>query len=800
MYEFFSRLFSSDFMPHGYCYLWRPGILWLNVVSDSTITLAYYFIPLALLYFVRKRRDLPFHWMFLLFGLFIFSCGTTHLMDVWTVWHGTYRLAGLIKAVTAAASVVTAALFVPLVPRALSLPSPEQLRHANVELETEIEKRRQVQAALQRAHDELESRVQRRTAELARANEQLNAEITERKLVEEALREQARLLELAHDAIIVRNLDDDITYWNSGAEEMYGWRRREAVGKPVQLLLASAYPPGVDPKAETLREGRWEGEFSQTRRNGTRIAVASRWALQRADNGAPVAILQINTDVTRQKQAVEALRESEERWRAVFENSAVGIAVIGLSGQFQSANAAYLSMVGYRLDELRELSFIDITHEEHRDETRRLFAELLAGEREFFRTEKRYRRKDGGLVWARVHDSLVPGRFVLAVAEDITEGKRAGEEVQKLALLVENSLDFIGIASLEGKAQFVNAAGCSMVGLAGSEQVPGTGILDYVAVPDRERFESAVLPAVLRDGRWEGETLFRNFETGASIPVWQHIFVVREEGSGRPLVLATISRDITERKRSEQTLQAAQTQLSHISRVTTMGELAASIAHEVNQPLAAVVTNGNACMRWLGAAEPNLDEARAAVTRIIKEGSRAANVIGRIRTLMKKSDPRMDALDVNEVIKEVLTLTGHEISRRGVALRTGLAAGLPAITGDPVQLQQVLVNLIMNAIEATAARGGGPRELLVTSEELVISKEDDTDRIVVGVRDSGVGIDSENMDRLFEPFFTTKAMGMGMGLSISRSVIERHGGRLWASPNEGVGATFRFSLPIPKAA
>jgi signal transduction histidine kinase len=156
---------------------------------------------------------------------------------------------------------------------------------------------------------------------------------------------------------------------------------------------------------------------------------------------------------------------------------------------------------------------------------------------------------------------------------------------------------------------------------------------------------------------------------------------------------------------------------------------------------------------------------------------------------------------VNEVIKEVLTLTGHEISRRGVTLRTELAAGLPPVTGDPVQLQQVLVNLIMNAIEATAARGEGPRELLVTSEELVISKkEDDTDRIVVAVRDSGVGIDSENMDRLFEPFFTTKATGMGMGLSISRSVIERHGGRLWAVPNEGAGATFRFSLPVPKAA
>src|SRR6202167_591848 len=151
MYEFFSRLFSSDFMPHGYCYLWRPGILWLNAVSDSTITLAYYFIPLALLYFVRKRRDLPFHWMFLLFGLFIFSCGTTHLMEVWTLWHGTYRLAGLIKAVTAAASVATAIALVPMIPRALALPSPAQLRSLNRDLEKQIRERLRAQEALEDA-------------------------------------------------------------------------------------------------------------------------------------------------------------------------------------------------------------------------------------------------------------------------------------------------------------------------------------------------------------------------------------------------------------------------------------------------------------------------------------------------------------------------------------------------------------------------------------------------------------------------------------------------------------------------
>lgn len=794
MPEFLTKLFSSDFMPHGYCYKWQPDLLWLHAASDGIITLAYYLIPIVLIYFVRKRRDLPFHWMFLLFGLFIFSCGTTHLMGVWTIWHGTYRLSGVIKAVTAAASLVTAVLLIPLLPRALALPSPEQLRQANLDLKTEIEARREVQNALQSARDELEIRVERRTTELALANEQLRAEIEERQVVEEALREQARLLELAHDAIIVRNLHDDIGYWNSGAEELYGWRRWEAVGNPVHLVLKSVYPAGVNPKEEVIRDGRWEGEVRQTRRDGTDIVVASRWALERDDKGTPLAILQINRDVTAQKRTMDSLRESEERWRAVFENSGVGIALTDLSGNFQTVNSAFEKMVGYSRGELRPLSFSDLTDEADRGINRQLFADLIAGEKNLLRVDRRYRRKDGGMVWARVHVSFVPGQFVLAIAEDITEQKRAAEEAQKLALLVENSPDFIGIASPEGQAQFVNAAGRAMVGLTADGPAQATRILDYVAEPDRDRVEREVLPCVVRDGRWEGEVLFRHFQSGAAIPVWQTIFVIPEESTGRLLALATISRDLTERKRSDQMLQAAQTQLSHISRVTTMGELAASIAHEVNQPLAAIVTNGNACLRWLGAAEPNLEEARAAVTRIIKEGGRAADVIGRIRSLMKKSDPHMGAVDINDVIEGVLKLTGPEISRRAVRLHIELAADLPQIHGDPVQLQQVLLNLIMNAVDAVNARGEGQRELLVTSGQ------EDPGRITVTVCDSGVGITPENMGRLFEPFFTTKSMGMGMGLSISRSLIERHGGRLWAVPNEGPGATFRFSLPVPNIA
>jgi two-component system sensor kinase FixL len=529
MTEFLRNLFSSDFMGHGFCYRWNPEIVWLHAVSDGLITLAYAFIPLALVYFVRKRRDLPFHWIFFMFGVFIFGCGTTHAMEIWTLWHGTYRLAGVIKAITAAASLATAAAFVPLIPRALALPSPTQLRQVNLDLTA--------------ARAELEDKVQQRTAELARVNEQLRAEIVVRSRAEEALQKQASLLELAHDAIIVRDMNDGITYWNSGAEEIYGWQRQDAIGKIAHIFLSSVYPAEMEVlKAKVVDEGRWEGELIQSRRDGTKIVVSSRWALQRDDNGNPAAILQINTDVT-------------------------------------------------------------------------------------------------------------------------------------------------------------------------------------------------------------------------------------------------------ERKRSEETLQTAQAQLAHMARVTTMGELAASIAHEVNQPLAAVVSNANACIRWLAAAVPNPDEARAAATRIVKEGSRASDVIGRIRSLMKKSSPQRSSLDMNALIGETLTLTHHQILKHGILLRTELEAGLPAIQGDPVQLQQVILNLILNAIEATSAQSVGPWELRLSSQS------HGPDEIVIAIRDSGMGIDPGNIDQLFKPFFTTKAAGMGMGLSISRSAIESHGGRLWATPNEGPGTTFQFSLP-----
>ena len=258
-------------------------------------------------------------------------------------------------------------------------------------------------------------------------------------------------------------------------------------------------------------------------------------------------------------------------------------------------------------------------------------------------------------------------------------------------------------------------------------------------------------------------------------------------------MMATIGSQIgqfIERKRAEDALHHAQAELAHVTRVATLGEMTASIAHEINQPLAAVVNNASACLRWLAGPTPNLEEARQSAALITADGHRAGEIIGRIRALAKKASSRKDWIDINETILEVIALARSEVHSNGVSLQTRLGDDMPLILGDRIQLQQVILNLIINAIEAMSGVGENPRELVVRSEK------DGSQGVLVAVRDSGPGLDPKSLDHLFTAFFTTKPKGMGMGLAISRSIIEAHGGRLWAVPNDGPGATFQFTLDV----
>jgi C4-dicarboxylate-specific signal transduction histidine kinase len=248
--------------------------------------------------------------------------------------------------------------------------------------------------------------------------------------------------------------------------------------------------------------------------------------------------------------------------------------------------------------------------------------------------------------------------------------------------------------------------------------------------------------------------------------------------------------DITESRKSQAALDAAQTALAHASRVATLGEISASIAHEVNQPLAAIVANGQACMRFLRRETPDLNSLRGAIEWIVSDGNRAGEVIRRVRGLLKKANTQKDLLDVNDIVSDVAALLQRELAAQHVTLRLELVSGMPRIVGDRVQLQQVIINLVVNGVDAMQAVTDRSHALLIRSYE------DEAHQIVVAVKDSGVGIPAATVDRLFDAFFSTKPSGLGIGLSICRSIVGDHGGRLWAANNTGEpGATFQFALP-----
>ncbi len=329
-----------------------------------------------------------------------------------------------------------------------------------------------------------------------------------------------------------------------------------------------------------------------------------------------------------------------------------------------------------------------------------------------------------------------------------------------------------------------------------------SGVLDYYFVPPGQRFTARTLefayliqflaPALITCWRVKKR---KDVEVSLKQSRAELETRVRERTSELREANERLTQQIAERIRAEETAQKTQAALAHVTRVTTLGELAASIAHEVNQPLMAVVLNGDACLGWLDRPEPNLAEAREAVGRIIGEGNRAGEIIRRIRALFQKSPMQKEPVNVNETVGDIVALTQREMARHGVECATKMGQGLPPVLGDAVQLQQVVLNLAMNAIEAMSGAGEEARELRIETQV----RGAGGDEILVTVRDSGRGLPAEEPERIFGAFFTTKPDGLGMGLSISRTIVEAHGGKLWAE-SSSAGAVFRFTLPAWKGA
>jgi C4-dicarboxylate-specific signal transduction histidine kinase len=291
-----------------------------------------------------------------------------------------------------------------------------------------------------------------------------------------------------------------------------------------------------------------------------------------------------------------------------------------------------------------------------------------------------------------------------------------------------------------------------------------------------------------RNGADDFEWQYRLLMPDQSIKHMHAVAQATRDPSGQLEYIAAV-RDVTARRLSDEALDKARLELAHVTRVMTLGALTASIAHEVNQPLSGIITNASTCVRMLDAEPPNVDGARETAQRTIRDGRRASDVITRLRALFTKRDAVTESVDLNEATLEVIALSQSELERNRVVMRTALADQLPPVTGDRVQLQEVILNLVRNASDAMSTIDDRPRQLLIKTEP------DEGDQVRLTVQDAGIGFDPQAMKKLFEAFYTTKDEGMGIGLSVSRSIIESHHGRLWATPNEGPGATFSFSIP-----
>lgn len=497
-----------------------------------------------------------------------------------------------------------------------------------------------------------------------------------------------------------------------------------------------------------------------------------------------------------------ALRESEAKLKEAQRIGKIGYCELDLSNSSVALSQETLRIFGLPAQEgmIPLDTLLELIHPDDRAMQKQALEDALR-KRQPFDMEFRVVRPDGEVRFVHCRDEMIcdgSGRPIrmFGTVQDITDRKRAGEAVRESHQLLQQVL-----ATLPVAVAVTNQAGDIVLTNAEAKRIWGDVIFTA-----RERWAQSkgvwhdtgkrMSPADWGSVRalTRGETVTNELIDIESFDGQQKIIrnsAAPVRNREEQIVGAVIvNEDVTEQKKREERLRHTEMELARIARMTMMGELTATIAHEVNQPLAAVVTNANAALRWLVMSPPNLDEARKAVHRIVSDGNRASEVIQRIRALMKKREPARKPMSVNELVQETLALIQLELKRKKISLKTELAPDLPLVPADFVLLQQVLLNLAVNAIDSLSVITERPRTLNIRTNR------SEPGAVQVTVRDNGVGINRQENERLFEPFFTTKPGGLGMGLAISRSIIEAHGGRLWATPRHGQGAIFQFNLPV----
>jgi len=492
-------------------------------------------------------------------------------------------------------------------------------------------------------------------------------------------------------------------------------------------------------------------------------------------------------------------RSKERKIRRLVDANILGICIANLEGAIVEANEAFLRMVQYNREDVvsRRLRWTDLTPAEWREQNERSVAELHSTGA-FHPVEKEYFRKDGSRVPVLVGGALFEksGNEGVIFVLDLTERKRAEEALRRdeAWLAQAQRLSHTGTWVSDGTTGATRYWSDECYRIWGFDQAQGLpsreDMWGRIHPDDRERLWGQVQEAIREHRDFLGE--FRILLPDGTVKYLEANAHHQFSPLGALLQVICTSVDLTERKHAQderERLRQLEADLAHINRVSMMGEMAASLSHELLHPIATARNNARAGMRFLEMNPPNLDEAREALGCVVRDADRAKDIVGRIRNQIKRAPPRKTRFGLHEAVNEVIVMVQSAIAKNGISVSTRLMDGLVSVQGDRVQLQQVLVNLILNAVEAMSSIEDGTRELSIRTEQ------SQTGGILVAVHDSGPGIDTANLERVFEPFYTTKTSGIGMGLSICQTIINGHGGRLWMSANEPRGAVFQFTLP-----
>jgi len=665
--------------------------------------------------------------------------------------------------------------------------------------------RRAFQQHLEQYADELENAVADRTRELQEACEELGCEIDRREQAAEALERSesllATILETAPAGIGL--LHDRVFQWvNIPMLEMTGYREDELLGQNVQMLYETAgeYERVGRVKYARIRAtGTGEIDTQWRRKDGTSIHVhLQSTAIAPADISAGVIFTA--TDITERKQAEQALRVSEEKYRSIFENSPEMIVLIDAQGTLLETNGRAHEWLGYSNEDFRGKHFSRLSCWSEKDKARLrdLLSRRIAGD-QIPPYELEFIREDGSTLPCRVHGTAVKNAagnapHVLMIVSDVSVQKETEKALRGARDRAQRYLDIARVMFValdeEGNITLLNQRAGEILGCR-EEDLVGKNWFD-TCLPETIRNTVFDVYRKLMAGEIEPVEYYENpvlTQQGEQrLIAWRNTVLHSDEGR----IVGTLSSgaDITERRLAEDQRRNLEAELAHIGRVHTVGEMAASLAHEINQPLYAIANYVRGTKRRVKRGSVSLDQVTEVMSSVSDEVDRAAGIISHLREFVRKGQPRRTAVDVKELVEDVMRLLEPDIRQNRITVHLRLDVRAPAVSADPVQIQQVAVNLIRNAIDAMSELPASERILSLAAK---CTKEE---AIEIAVADTGKGLSPDIADNVFEAFFTTKDDGLGIGLAISRTIVEAHGGRLWTVPNRPQGAVFCFTIPL----